>query len=178
MDLATLQSKIPDPAKDIRLNLASIERIDSLTPSQLWGTVLASALATRQADVIRWAGAEAKKRLDPQAFDAARTAAAIMAMNNVFYRTRHLLHDDELDQTPARLRMQGMQSHGAPQVDFEIWSVAVSAVNGCGMCLQSHVSKLRQHGVRTEAVNDVVRVAAMLFAAACVIDSEAALATA
>ena len=177
MDLATLQSKIPDPAKDIRLNLASIERIDSLTPSQLWGTVLASALATRQADVIRWAGAEAKKRLDPQAFDAARTAAAIMAMNNVYFRTRHLLHDPAFDAVPARLRMQGMQSHGAPQIDFELWSVAVSAVNGCGMCLESHVGKLvKQHGVAVEVVHEAVRIAAVVFAVAATLDGEAALA--
>lgn len=177
MDLATLQSKIPDTAKDIRLNLGSIERSEALTPQQLWGAVLASALATRQADVIRWAGTEAKKRLEAPAFAAARTAAALMSMNNVFYRTRHLLQDAELDQVPARLRMQGMQTHGAPQPDFELWSVAVSAMNGCGMCLQSHVAKLKQHGVRPEAVNDVVRIGAILAAAAAVIDGEAALAS-
>lgn len=175
MDLETLQGKIPDVAKDIRLNLGAIERIETLDASQLWGAVLASALAGRQADVIEWAAAAARARMLPAAFDAARTAAAIMAMNNVYYRTRHLLQDADLDQAPARLRMQGMQTHGAPAVDFELWSVAVSAVNGCGMCLQSHVAKLKQHGVATEAINDVVRVAAIVAAAAATIEAEAAL---
>ncbi|MCE9634497.1 MAG: carboxymuconolactone decarboxylase family protein [Planctomycetes bacterium] len=185
MDFETLKTRIPDTAKDIRLNLGSLDRSEHLTPGQLWGTVLAVALATRQADVIRAAMGETRKRLAASPADAsaaettiaaARTAAALMAMNNIFYRSRHLLHDDTLNQVLARLRMQGMMTHGAPQVDFELWSVGVSAVNGCGMCLESHVGKLKEHGVRMEAVNDVLRIAAVLFAAASVIDGETALA--
>lgn len=181
MTFAELRERLPDTAKDLRLNLDAIARIETLTPSQLWGSVLASALATRQADVIRAAAAEARSRLDPAAFaatyDAVRTAASLMAMNNVYYRTRHLLHDAAFDAVPARLRMQGMQSHGAPQIDFELWSVAVSAVNGCGMCLESHVGKLvKQHGVAVEVVHEAVRVAAVIFAVAATLDGEAALA--
>lgn len=176
MTLEALQALIPDAAKDIRLNLGSLERVETLTPSQLRGAVLVSAMAARQADVIRWAASAARAAMEPAAFDAARTAAALMAMNNVYYRTRHLLHDDELDRVPARLRMQGMQTHGAPAIDFELWSVAVSAVNGCGACLQSHVAKLRQAGVSHEAINDVIRVAAVVTAAAATIEAEAALA--
>jgi lipoyl-dependent peroxiredoxin subunit D len=175
-ELETLLAKIPDPAKDLRLNLGSLERAESLTASQLWGAVLATALASRQADVIRWAAAGTRARLDPAAFDAARTAAAVMAMNNVYYRTRHLVGDPALDQVPARLRMQGLQTHGAPQADFELWCVAVSAVNGCGMCLQSHVAKLREAGVGLEAVTEVMRVAAIVAAVAATVEAEAALA--
>ena len=177
MSFATLRERIPDTAKDLRLNLDTIPRIETLTPQQLWGSVLAAALATRQAEVIRAAAEEARRHLQPAVFDAARTAASIMAMNNVFYRTRHLVQDPEFAAVPARLRMQGMQTHGAPSVDFELWSVAVSAINGCGACLQSHVGKLvKEHAVAREAVNDVVRVSAILFAIAATLDAEAALA--
>jgi len=174
-DFATLESRIPDTAKDLRLNLGSVVRSENLTPTQLWGTVLASALATRQADVIRAAHAEASKRLTPEHVAAARTAAALMAMNNVFYRFRHLVEDPEYGNVPARLRMQGMQTHGAPAEDFELWSLAVSAINGCGMCMQSHERKLRAAGASREAVNDAVRIAAVLAAVASVLDQEAAL---
>lgn len=181
MDFEALKTLIPDTAKDIRLNLGSLERSDALTPGQLWGSVVAAALATRQPSVIRAAFGEAKKRLDPATADATlaavKTAAAIMAMNNIFYRSRHLLHDEALNQVPARLRMQGMMTHGQPQVDFELWSVAVSAINGCGMCLESHSGKLmKEHAVRPEAINDVLRISSVMFAAASVVDHEAALA--
>ena len=181
MDFEALRTKIPDHSKDTRLNVSSLERSDALTPPQQWGSILAAALATRQADVIRAAMTETKKRLPADTSDATinavRTAASLMAMNNIYYRSRHLLHNDMLDQVPARLRMQGMMSHGQPQVDFELWSVAVSAINGCGMCLESHVGKLvKEHGVRLEAVNDVLRISAVLFATASVLDQEAALA--
>lgn len=181
MDFEALKTLIPDTAKDIRLNLGSLERSDTLTPGQLWGSVAAAALATRQPAVIRAAFGEAKKRLDPATGDATlaavRTAGALMAMNNVFYRSRHLLHDEALNQVPARLRMQGMMTHGQPAVDFELWSVAVSAINGCGMCLESHCGKLmKEHAVRPETINDVLRISAVMFAAASVVDHEAALA--
>lgn len=181
MDFEALKTLIPDTAKDIRLNLGSLEKSDALTPGQLWGSVVAAALATRQPSVIRAAFGEAKKRLDPATADATlaavKTAAAIMAMNNIFYRSRHLLHDEALNQVPARLRMQGMMTHGQPQVDFELWSVAVSAINGCGMCLESHSGKLmKEHAVRPEAINDVLRISSVMFAAASVVDHEAALA--
>lgn len=181
MDFEALKTLIPDTAKDIRLNLGSLERSDALTPGQLWGSVVAAALATRQPSVIRAAFGEAKKRLDPATADATlaavKTAAAIMAMNNIFYRSRHLLHDEALNQVPARLRMQGMMTHGQPQMDFELWSVAVSAINGCGMCLESHSGKLmKEHAVRPEAINDVLRISSVMFAAASVVDHEAALA--
>lgn len=185
MNFETLKTLIPDTAKDIRLNLGSLEKSEALTPSQLWGSVVAAALATRQPTVIRAAFGEAKTRLVAASNDAAadatlaaaKTAAAIMAMNNIFYRSRHLLHDDAVNQVPARLRMQGMMTHGQPHVDFELWSVAVSAINGCGMCLESHAAKLmKEHAVRPEAINDVLRIAAVMFAAASVVDHEAALA--
>jgi alkyl hydroperoxide reductase subunit D len=180
MDFTTLADRIPDSAKDLRINLGSLERIETLTPAQLWGSALAAALASRQDDVIRAAAAEVRKRLDAGAdgtIAAVRTAAALMAMNNVFYRSKSYIKDDALDQAHGRLRMQGMQSHGAPQADFEMWSIAVSAVNGCGMCLRSHFAKIVEHGtVSRDAVNDVLRISAVVFAVATVLDQERALA--
>jgi alkyl hydroperoxide reductase subunit D len=175
MDFATLAERIPDALRDTRINLSAIERVETLTPGQLWGTVVASALATRNADVIRAAAEEARKRVDAATVEAARTAAGLMAMNNIYYRFRHLVDDREFDNIPARLRMQGMQTHGAPAADFELWCTAVSAINGCGMCVNAHVAKLKGAGVSREAIHDAVRVASILFAAASALDGAAAL---
>lgn len=176
LDLATIESRIPDAAKDLRLNLGAVTRSEHLTPRQLWGSVLASALATRQKDLIRAAHAEAAKRLTPEEIRAVRTAAALMGMTNVYYRFRHLVEDPSYGDLPPRLRMQGMQTHGTDPHDFELWAIAVSAINGCGFCLAAHDRKVRAAGITQDAVNDAVRIASVLTAVAAVLDQEEALA--
>jgi alkyl hydroperoxide reductase subunit D len=61
------------------------------------------------------------------------------------------------------------------KVDFELWSLAVSAVNGCGMCIDSHEKILRDAGVTAEAIQAAVRIASVVHAVAAVLDGERAL---
>jgi len=105
---------------------------------------------------------------------AARSAAAIMGMNNVYYRFLHLVGDAEYAQLPARLRMNVIGNPGTPKADFELLSLAVSAINGCGMCIESHEKQLRQHGFTREAVQSAVRIAATVHAVARVLESDVA----
>src|SRR5690606_31226633 len=111
--------------------LSNITGSTALNPQQVWGAVLASALASRNADVIAALAEESAAHLTPQAQEAAKAAAAIMAMNNIYYRSVHLLGDAELSKSPARLRMTVIGNPGVDKLDFELWSLAVSAVNGC-----------------------------------------------
>jgi alkyl hydroperoxide reductase subunit D len=97
-------------------------------------------------------------------------------MNNVYYRAVHLISNAEYGEIPPRLRMQAIANPGVDRTDFELWCTAVSAVNGCGKCLDSHERELRQRGVGAQAVVDVLRIAAILHAVACVLDGERALA--
>ena len=170
MTFAELRERLPDTAKDLRLNLDAIARIETLTPSQLWGGVLASALATRHADVIRAAAAEARSRLDPAAFaatyDAVRTAASLMAMNNVYYRFRHMIEKPAYSQRPARLRMQRIAQPATNKLDFELLCLAVSSINGCEACVKAHEQAVIDGGLTEEHVHDAVRIAAVVHAAA------------
>ena len=75
-------------AKDLKLNLGSITRSTELNEEQLWGTLLASAAATRNSQELSEIGAEAADILSAEAYHAALGAASIMGMNNVFYRGR------------------------------------------------------------------------------------------
>jgi alkyl hydroperoxide reductase subunit D len=109
-----------------------------------------------------------------EALTAARAAAAIMGMNNVYYRALHLLSNAEYRTLPARLRMNIIANPGAPKAEFELWSLAVSAVNGCGMCLDSHEAELRKHGVPTAQIQTAMRIAAVVNAVSRVIAAEAA----
>ncbi|MFD8026800.1 alkyl hydroperoxide reductase [Streptomyces lavendulae] len=180
MSLDSLKSAIPDFAKDLKLNLGSVignaDSTGTLSQQQLWGTVLSCAIASRSPRVLRELEPEAKAALSPEAYTAAKSAAAIMAMNNVFYRTRHLLSDPEYGTLRAGLRMNVIGNPGVEKIDFELWSLAVSAVNGCGQCLDSHEQVLRKAGVDRETVQEAFKIASVIQAVAVTLDAEAALA--
>ena len=89
-----------------------------------------------------------------------------MGMNNIYYRFLHLVEDGEYQTMPARLRMNVIANHGIDKIDFELISLAVSAVNGCGLCVTSHEKKLRSHDVSREAIQSAVRIAATVHAVA------------
>ena len=172
-----LRDRIPDYARDLRLNLSSVltpQGAPGLSESQLWMTALASAIASRNAELARAIEAAATEKLEPVQVEAARAAAAIMGMNNVYYRFLHLVEDDEYAKLPARLRMNVIGSPGIDKADFELMSLAVSAVNGCGKCVSSHERILRQHDLGREAVQSAVRIASVIHAIAGVLDYETA----
>ncbi|WP_435192875.1 alkyl hydroperoxide reductase [Streptomyces sp. NRRL F-5630] len=172
MALDELKSAIPDYAKDLRLNLGSVIGNSPLPAQQLWGTVLACAIASRSPKVLAELEPEAKANLSAEAYTAAKSAAAIMAMNNVFYRTRHLLSDPEYGNLRAGLRMNVIGNSGVEKTDFELWCLAVSAINGCGQCLDSHEQVLRKAGVERETIQEAVKVASVLQAVGVTIDAE------
>ncbi len=91
-----------------------------------------------------------------------------MAMNNVYYRFVHLVANPEYGTKPARLRMNLIGQHGIAKDDFELFALAVSAMNGCGMCMDSHERVLLEHGVKTDAIQNAVRIAAVVKAVATV----------
>ncbi|GJL94175.1 MAG: alkyl hydroperoxide reductase AhpD [Hyphococcus sp.] len=175
MSLDPLRDQIPDYAKDIRLNLGSLVNETTLTDQQKYGAFLASALAGRNATVIKAIESEVAEKLSPEAKTAAKSAAAIMAMNNIYYRATHLMSAEDYQTLPAKLRMNIIGNPGVDKIDFELWSLAVSAVNGCGMCLDSHEKVVRKAGLAADQVQAALRIAAVVHAAAAVLDGEAAL---
>ena len=178
MTLDQLIESLPVYARDLKLNFSSLVRQQTeLTDQQLWGTVTASALAARNPQLSAAALTEAATHLTPEALEAAKAAAAIMGMNNIYYRFLHLVANEKYRTLPARLRMNVMRSQTAG-LDFELWSTAVSAINGCGMCLDSHERTLREKGVGEELILAAVRVAAVIHAIAATLDGETASASA
>jgi alkyl hydroperoxide reductase subunit D len=174
MTLEVLKARLPEYAKDLKLNLGSLATEPTLTTQQRAGTFIASALASRSAEVTAYMVAEFGPQLSPEALNAAKAAAAIMGMNNVYYRFTHLLGGD-YSSMPARLRMNVMARPGVEKEDFELWSLAVSAINGCGMCMESHEKIVRQGGISKEQVQSAVRIAAVVHAVAATLDGETAL---
>jgi lipoyl-dependent peroxiredoxin subunit D len=120
VSLEALKGQLPEHARDLRLNLAAIGGAGELSPRQAWGTALTAAVTARNPAVIAAIAAEAAAHLDDAAGRAARTAASLMAMNNVYYRFTHAVGGD-YEKLPARLRMQAIGSPGVDKLDFELW---------------------------------------------------------
>jgi alkyl hydroperoxide reductase subunit D len=168
MSLKQFAETLPDYAKDLRLNIGSLLNDQILGDQRKYGLLLACAHATGYKPIVEAAEAEAAPKLSPEAATAARAAAAVMAMNNVYYRFAHLASNPVYGTLPAKLRMNVIGAPGIDKADFELFSLAVSAMNGCGMCIDSHERVLQQHGVKAETIQTAARVGAVMKAVATV----------
>lgn len=156
-------------ANDIKLNLSTILREDpsnALTHSQTLGIALASAYSTKNSDLVNYILEQAGDKISEAEIEAAKGSATVMAMNNIYYRFLHLASNKEYMQLPAKLRMNIINSHGIDKNDFELYALAVSVINGCGMCIDAHVKQLEKAEVSKNAIQDSARIAAVINAAA------------
>lgn len=156
---------IPDYAKDLRLNLSRVLTVDpasDLSTKQIMAIALAAAFSTRNNQLIEAMHVIAKRELSHAEYQACQIAVSLMGMNNIYYRFVHLVEDEEYRDLPVNLRMNAMANPGVDNVDFEMLSLAVSAINGCGMCIASHQKSLRTHSVSTNTIQHVIRIAAVI----------------
>ncbi|PWE77089.1 alkyl hydroperoxide reductase [Bradyrhizobium sp. SUTN9-2] len=165
------QIRIPDFAKDVRLNLISVMTDETFSPERKYGLLLASAAATRNAALVAALESAASAVMTSVEIAAAKAAATVEAMNNVYYRFAHLVSDPEYKTMPPRLRMDVIGNPGADKTDFELWSLAVSVINGCGVCIDAHEKTLRAAGVDSRAIHTAVRFAAITQSVATAIEA-------
>jgi lipoyl-dependent peroxiredoxin subunit D len=173
--LDAIRDSVPDYARDLKLNLGSVlatTGAPGLSEKQIWSVAVASAIASRNIPFSRDIEGLAAAHLQESDLNGARAAAAIMGMNNIYYRFLHLVEDAEYQKMPARLRMNVIGNPGIDKMDFELLSLAVSAINGCGMCVASHERQLREHGVSREAIQSAVRIASTIHAVAVVLEQQ------
>lgn len=172
MSIENLKSGLPEFAKDLKLNLGSLARSTELSEQQLWGTFLATAAATRSATVLSEIADEARQHLSDEAFNAALGAASIMAMNNVAYRAKEFLGDD-YTQVRMGLRMNIIANPGVEKADFELWSMAVSTINGCENCTAAHDDVIRKEGITKEQAWEAVKIAGTIAGVAQAVEIDA-----
>ena len=146
----------------------------ALTPAQRWGVALAAAAAARNAPLRDAILADASAEVDAAVVDDALAAAALMGMNNVYYRFRHMVGKPVYSEKPARLRMNRLARPATSKLDFELFSLAVSAINGCEACVRAHEQVVVAGGLTEDAVHDAVRIAAVVHAAAVALELPAA----
>lgn len=167
MSLEVLAQALPPYARDLVHNLCCLAGEEALTVQQKWGAFLAAAHAAGERGLIEAVETAAlAEGLTREAADAAKGAAAIMGMNTVYYRSLSLLANKDYKAMPSRLKMTLIANPGVDKVDFELWCLAVSAVQGCGACLDSHEKELRRHRVPAATIQAALRIAAVVDAVA------------
>jgi alkyl hydroperoxide reductase subunit D len=171
-NLEELKNQIPDYAKDIKINLSTLinQENQALTAKQIYGSALASAYTTKSEKLIKIFENEAQNFLSAEEIKAVKTSAILMAMNNIYYRFTHISADKEYSQMSAGLRMQGVVNHGIDKIDFEVFSLAVSIINGCGMCIDAHASQLIKHEMSKTQIQMIAKIAAVINATAQILN--------
>ena len=156
-------------AKDIKLNLATILKTDpesNLQENQIYGIALSCAYTTKNTDLVEFLLEKAAGKISEAEINASKTASSIMAMNNIYYRFVHLVSDKEYLKMPAKLRMNIIGNPGIEKIDFELYSLAVSAINGCGLCIDSHVKQLVNSKIDKSTISHTIRISSVINATA------------
>jgi alkyl hydroperoxide reductase subunit D len=170
MSLDMLKDLVKDYGKDIRINLENVltpEGAPGLSEVQIFGTFLASAYTTQSEKLKELAEEIVKGHLTSEEVEGIKAATTIMGMNNIYYRYLHLLEGQEdLKKLPAKLRMTIIGKPGIDKVNFELYSLAVSSITGCGMCINAHVQEVKKGGIEDLGVQSSIRIAAVTNAAA------------
>jgi alkyl hydroperoxide reductase subunit D len=169
--LETLREATPDYARDLKLNLQAVLGESTLNPAQQYGTALAAGLASRNPRLREALQAETLAKAGEAVVEDALAAAALMGMTNVFYRFRHLVGKEGYGQLPARLRMNRIAKPAGAKLDFELFCLAVSAVNGCETCVQSHERALVEGGISEAQIHDAIRIAATIHGLAVALEN-------
>lgn len=156
--------------KDLKLNFNSTLTSEHLTEKECGLIGLSIASNNQHSILIKfYKNYSIEKGATAEEVSEAVACASLLASNNIFYRFRHFTQKDKYGQIPARIRMQIMVKPVVGKEFFELLSLAVSAVNGCEMCVNAHEDSLIKLGTTEERIFDAVRIASLVTATGKVI---------
>lgn len=149
--------------KDIKLNFKTALDVDHMTAKEAHLTGLAIAVNNKSSKLISFFQ---KKCTELEATEAeiaeVIACASLLSANNIFYRFRHFVDSDKYDSIPAKIRMNIMAKPVLGKEFFELISLAVSAANGCEMCVKSHEKSVKSFGSGEQRIFDAIRIASVV----------------
>lgn len=155
-----LKDSLPEYAKDIKLNLDAVINRSTVDPELATHLALAASFATGNGKLIAFIAASSTNEIEK---NAAMTAGALMAQNNVWYPYVEMADDASLKGLPAQLRMNAIASHGGTtKGNFEAYSLASSIIGKCHFCVKAHYETLKKEGYTVEQLRDIGRIAAVI----------------
>ena len=156
----SLKDSLPDYAKDTKLNLDAVIKRSTLPVEEAEAVALAAALSTGNSNLALYIKSQIADEVE---VNAAMTAAALMAQNNVWYPYVEMTGDAALKGLPAQLRMNAISTHGGTtKGKFEAYSLAASIVGKCHFCVKAHYEALKKEGYTVEQLRDIGRIAAVI----------------
>lgn len=149
--------------RDLKLNFNSTLTSEYLSEKEC-GLLGLSVAANNQNTVLinYYKNYSAKFGATEDDLAEAVSCASLLASNNIFYRFRHFTQKEKYTQIPARIRMQIMMKPVTSKEFFELMSLAISAVNGCEMCVNAHEDSLIKMDTKEERIFDAIRIASLV----------------
>jgi alkyl hydroperoxide reductase subunit D len=148
---------------DLKLNFKSSLESEHLSKKEV--ALLGVALAVNAGNSLLKAffvqSASAESASEAEIAEAVG-CASLLSANNVLYRFRHFVNKEKYNEIPARIKMNIMARPVTGKEFFELMSLAVSAVNGCEMCVKSHEHSVVELGSKEERIFEAVRLAAII----------------
>ena len=159
-----VKESIPEHAKDIKLNLDAVINRSGLDEVDAHACAFAAAVAAGNGDLAFEISMNGPLASTPER-EAAKTAAALMGMNNVWYPFVEMAADESMKGLPAGLRMNAYATHGGvSKKKFEMYALCASIVGKCHFCVKSHYETLKKEGMTTQELMAVGRIAAVVTA--------------
>ena len=167
-----VKNALPDYAKDTKLNIDAVIKRSTIPEEEANAIAIAAAMATGNGKLVSFMSSSFITDAQTKERDAALTAAAIMAQNNVWYPYVEMAGDPQLEGLPAQLRMNAIATHGGTtKARFEAYSLAASIVGKCHFCVKAHYETLKKEGYTVEQLRDIGRIAAVINSVAKVLNS-------
>ena len=159
-----VKESIPDHSKDIKLNLDSVMNRSGLDEVDAHACAFAAALAAGNGDLAFEISMNGPL-LGTDEREAAKTAASLMGMNNVYYPFVEMTEDPDLKGLPPGLRMNAYANHGGvSKKKFEMYALAASIVGKCHFCVKNHYDVLKKEGMTVTELQAVGKIAAVVAA--------------
>ncbi len=149
--------------KDLRINLGNALSYTNLSKKESYMLALAIAVNEKnQALINTFKTLGEAEGITIAEITEIYACVSLMNVNNIFYRFRHFTNKEYYNSTPAGIKMSIMMNPVMGKEFFELVSLAVSAVNGCELCVTSHEQSVLQHGATEARVYDAIRLSAVV----------------
>lgn len=149
--------------KDVKVNIKNVLHSEHLSLKETSLLGLSIAVNAKNNVLIQLFNRLSEEQgASPQELAEAAACASLLASNNVLYRFRHFVGKEKYNQLPGRIRMNIMMKPVTGKEFFELMSLAVSAVNGCEMCVNAHEHSLIELGTKEERIFDAIRLASVM----------------
>ena len=158
-----IKDSIPDHSNDIKLNLDAVINRSPLSVEDTHACALVAALAAGNGELAYAIMTSGELDNFTAEMEAAKTAASLMAMNNIWYPYVEMTGDSELKNLPAGLRMNAYVTHaGVSKKKFELYALVASAIGKCHFCVKNHYDVLRKEGMTVQELHHAGKIAAVI----------------